>query len=84
MGSLHEGVFMNQTQAEAYVNVFSPQTDYADVQNIRRASGKGGRERETVGMCVCVCVCVCVHACMHVCVFVCVCVCVCVCIEYHI
>ncbi|XP_076434966.1 uncharacterized protein LOC143274879 isoform X2 [Babylonia areolata] len=37
MGSLHEGVFLNRTQAEAYVNVFSPQTSYADTQNVVRA-----------------------------------------------
>ena len=39
MGSLHEGVFLNQTQAEAYINIFSPQTNYADIENVRKQSG---------------------------------------------
>ncbi|KAK7483727.1 hypothetical protein BaRGS_00025048 [Batillaria attramentaria] len=40
MGALHEGVFFNRTHAEAYVNVYSPQTDYADLQNVKRASAR--------------------------------------------
>lgn len=39
MGSLHEGVFLNQTQAEAYISIFAPQTSAADTENIKRTSG---------------------------------------------
>ena len=39
---------------------------------------RGGRQKDSV--CVCVCECVCVDVCEYVCVFVCMCVCVCVCV----
>ena len=38
MGSLHEGIFFSQTQAEAYMNIFTPQTNHADVQNVKHVS----------------------------------------------
>ncbi|PVD32773.1 hypothetical protein C0Q70_08219 [Pomacea canaliculata] len=40
MGSLHEGVFLNQTQAEAYISIFAPQTSAADTENIKRTSAR--------------------------------------------
>ncbi|ESO97729.1 hypothetical protein LOTGIDRAFT_152822 [Lottia gigantea] len=41
MSSLHEGVFLNQTQAEHYFCIFTPQTEEADLQNIHIGSARG-------------------------------------------
>lgn len=40
MASLHEGLFLNQTHAESYVSMFTPQLDMLELSNVRRTSGK--------------------------------------------
>ncbi|XP_048252459.1 uncharacterized protein LOC124151887 [Haliotis rufescens] len=42
MASLHEGVFLNQSQAEAYITIFSPQLDSVDIQNTKIQSARPG------------------------------------------
>ncbi|GFO22599.1 hypothetical protein PoB_004910400 [Plakobranchus ocellatus] len=40
MASLHEGLFLNQTHAESYISMFTPQTDMLDDANVKHMSAR--------------------------------------------